>query len=87
MHQTKKGNQWYFGRKAHIGSDACTGYVRTVTATAANVHDLDEATNLVRDDEFVYCDAGYQTPRTDLSSAPTSTSHGSSGGSPRAMAW
>ena len=61
MHQTKKGNQWYFGMKAHIGSDAGTGYVHSVTATAANVHDLDEATNLVRaDDEFVYCDAGYQ---------------------------
>jgi len=61
MHQTKKGNQWYFGMKAHIGVDAGTGYAHTVTATAANVHDLDEAANLVRvDDEIVYCDAGYQ---------------------------
>jgi IS5 family transposase len=61
MHQTKKGNQWYFGMKAHIGVDAGTGYVHTVTATAANVHDLDEAVNLVRaDDEVVYADAGYQ---------------------------
>ena len=61
MHQTKKGNQWYFGMKAHIGVDAGTGYVHTVTATAANVHDLDQAPNLVRpDDEVVYCDAGYQ---------------------------
>ncbi|WP_048700911.1 IS5 family transposase, partial [Nostocoides australiense] len=41
MHQTKKGNQWYFGMKAHIGADAGTGYVHSVTATAANVHDLD----------------------------------------------
>ena len=41
MHQTKKGNQWYFGMKGHIGVDAGTGYVHTVTATAANVHDLD----------------------------------------------
>ncbi len=38
MHQTKKGNQWYFGMKAHIGADAGTGYVRSVTATSANVH-------------------------------------------------
>jgi IS5 family transposase len=61
MHQTKKGNQWYFGMKAHIGADAGTGYVHSVTATSANVHDLDEAVNLVRhDDEVVYADAGYQ---------------------------
>ena len=61
MHQTKKGNQWYFGMKAHIGVDAGTGYVHSVTVTAANVHDLDEAAKLVRaDDEVVYCDAGYQ---------------------------
>lgn len=61
MHQTKKGNQWYFGMKAHIGVDAGTGYAHSLTATAANVHDLDEAVNLVRDDdEVVYTDAGYQ---------------------------
>jgi IS5 family transposase len=61
MRQTKKGNQWYFGMKAHIGADAGTGYVHSVRATAASVHDLDEAANLVRsDDEVVYGDAGYQ---------------------------
>ena len=61
MHQTKKGNQWYFGMKAHVGVDAGTGYAHSLTATAANVHDLDEAVNLVRDDdEVVYTDAGYQ---------------------------
>ena len=61
MHQTRKGKQWYFGMKAHIGVDAGTGYVHTVTATAANMHDLDQAAALVReDDEFVYADAGYQ---------------------------
>jgi IS5 family transposase len=61
MHQTRKGNQWYFGLKAHIGADAGTGYVHTVTATAANVHDLDQAGALVRDDDrFAYADAGYQ---------------------------
>jgi IS5 family transposase len=61
MHQTKKGNQWYFGMKGHIGVDAGTGYVHTVTATPANVHDLDEAAHLVRtDDEVVYTDSGYR---------------------------
>ena len=61
MHQTKKGNQWYFVMKAHLGVDAGTGYAHTVTATAANVHDLEEAPNLVRaDDETVYADYGYQ---------------------------
>jgi IS5 family transposase len=61
MHQTRKGNQWYFGMKAHIGVDAGTGYVHSLTCTAANVHDLDEVVHLVRpDDEVVYCDAGYR---------------------------
>ena len=61
MHQTKKGNQWHFGMKAHIGVDAGTGYVHSVTTTAANVHDLDQAAGLVRgDDRVVYTDAGYQ---------------------------
>lgn len=61
MRQTKKGQQWYFGMKAHIGADAGTGYVHTVTATGANVHDLDQVAGLVRDDdEVVYGDAGYQ---------------------------
>lgn len=61
MHQTRKGSQWYFGMKAHTGVDAGSGYVHSFTATAANVHDLDEAANLVRDDdEVVSTDAGYQ---------------------------
>jgi IS5 family transposase len=60
MHQTKKGNEWYFGMKAHIGVDAGTGYVHTVTATSANAHDITEASKLIRyDDEVVYGDAGY----------------------------
>ena len=39
MHQTKKGNQWYFGMKAHIGVDSKTRQIHSVVATAANVHD------------------------------------------------
>lgn len=60
MHQTKKGNQWYHGMKIHSGVDARSGYVHTITATSANVHDIDEATKLIReDDEVMYGDSGY----------------------------
>lgn len=59
MHQTKKGNQWYFGMKIHAGVDAGSGYVHTITATAANVSDINEAHKLIRDDEVVYGDSGY----------------------------
>ena len=60
MHQTKKGNEWRFGMKCHIGVDAGTGYVHAVTATPANVHDITEAHNLLRKaDEVVYGDSGY----------------------------
>lgn len=60
MHQTKKGNQWYHGMKVHVGVDAGSGYVHSVTATSANVHDICEAANLVRDDDtVVYGDSGY----------------------------
>lgn len=60
MHQTKKGNQWYFGMKAHIGVDATFGQVHTVTSTAANVADVAEVPNLLRGNETsVYADAGY----------------------------
>lgn len=73
MRQTKKGNQWYFGMKAHIGVDAGTGYVHSVTATAASVHDLDQLAHLVRaDDDVVYADAGYQgaSKRPDIVEDP-----------------
>jgi IS5 family transposase len=60
MHQAKKGNQWYFGMKVHIGVDAGTGCVHTVTATAANVHDVEEVPHLLRpDDAVMYGDSGY----------------------------
>lgn len=60
MRQTKKGNQWYFGMKCHMGVDAGTGYIHSIGATAANVHDIAEAAKLIRpDDEVVYGDAGY----------------------------
>lgn len=60
MHQTKKGNEWYFGMKVHSGVDAGSGYVHTITGTAANVHDSNEAVKLLRtDDEVMYGDSGY----------------------------
>ena len=60
MHQTKKGNQWYFGMKVHAGVDAGSGYVHTITGTAASVHDVNEPEKLIReDDEVLYGDSGY----------------------------
>lgn len=60
MHQTKKGNEWRFGMKCHIGVDAGSGLVHSVEVTAANVHDVTVAVQLIRaDDEVVYGDSGY----------------------------
>ena len=61
MHQTKKGNQWYFGMKAHIGVDADSGLVHTVIGTAANVNDVTQAAGLLHGKEKqAWGDAGYQ---------------------------
>lgn len=60
MHQTRKGNHWYFGMKAHIGVDAGLGIVHTVTSTAANVADINAVEKLLHGKEnAVYADAGY----------------------------
>lgn len=60
MHQTKKGNEWRFGMKCHIGVDAFSGLVHTIEVTSANVHDVSIASRLIReDDEVVYGDSGY----------------------------
>lgn len=61
MHQTRKGNQWHFGMKTHIGVDADSGLVHTVVGTAANVNDVTQAHALVHGEEAdVFADAGYQ---------------------------
>jgi IS5 family transposase len=61
MHQTKKGNNWYFGMKAHIGADAGSGLVHTVIGTAANVNDVTVGHDLLHGQEqHVFADAGYQ---------------------------
>jgi IS5 family transposase len=60
MSSSKKGNQWYFGMKAHIGVDAESGLVHTAGVTTGKVHDAKVMANLVReDDTAVYGDKGY----------------------------
>ncbi|MDA7888895.1 IS5 family transposase [Akkermansiaceae bacterium] len=60
MHQTKKGNEWYFGMKAHIGADRDSGMVHTVISTAANVSDISQTADLLHGSETqVHADAGY----------------------------
>lgn len=61
MHQTKKGHQWYFGMKAHVGVDAKTGIVHSVCATAANVADCHMLPDLLHGGaRKVWGDGGYQ---------------------------
>jgi IS5 family transposase len=61
MHQSKKGKQWHFGMKAHIGVDAQSGLVHTVIGTAGNVSDVTQAQALLHGDETdAFGDAGYQ---------------------------
>ena len=61
MHSSKKGNQWYFGMKAHIGVDADSGLVHTVRVTSGHVHDINEGHSLLHGKEsVVFADAGYQ---------------------------
>jgi IS5 family transposase len=60
MHQTKKGNQWHFGMKAHVGTDAESGLVHSVIGTPANVADVTQAHDLLHGEETVaFGDAGY----------------------------
>ncbi|MDY0011551.1 MAG: IS5 family transposase [Rhodocyclaceae bacterium] len=61
MHQTKKGKNWHFGMKAHIGVDAQSGLVHTLVTTAANASDVSQAHALLHGQEHtVFGDAGYQ---------------------------
>src|SRR3954466_11368253 len=60
MHQTKKGNQWYFGMKEHIGVDVASGVVHTVVGTAANEADINQMAAVLHGaEEDVFADAGY----------------------------
>jgi transposase, IS5 family len=61
MHSSKKGEQMYFGMKAHIGADADSGLVHTVRGTWGNVHDVTEGSSLLHGQEVMgFGDAGYQ---------------------------
>ena len=60
MHQTKKGNEWHFGMKAHIGVDAASGLVHTLVTTPAHIADIAKTAELLHGkEEIVYADAGY----------------------------
>ena len=60
MRSSKKGNQWHFGMKAHIGVDASSGLVHTAGVTSGSVHDATVMDRLIRaDDTAVYGDKGY----------------------------
>lgn len=61
MHQTRKGKNWYFGMKAHVGADAESGLVHSLVGTAANVADVSQGHRLLHGEEsVVFADAGYQ---------------------------
>lgn len=61
MHQTKKGNQWHFGMKAHIGVDATSGVTHSLVTTPANTNDVTQAHALLHGEErLAFGDAGYQ---------------------------
>jgi IS5 family transposase len=70
MHQTKKGNQWYFGMKAHIGVDSKTKLIHSVVATAANEHDKHALPQLLHGNERrVYGDAAYSSQQEAIAQA------------------
>lgn len=60
MHQTKKGNEWHFGMKVHIGVDESLGLIHSIATTPANQHDITQVDKLLHGDEKrVWGDAGY----------------------------
>ena len=67
MQQTKKGNQWYFGMKVHIGVDSASGLVHSASITAANVHDSQQLPNLLHGKETrMYGDSAYRNQKDVL---------------------
>jgi IS5 family transposase len=60
MHQTKKGNEWHFGMKMHVGVDEALGVIHSITTTPANAHDITQLSELLHgEEETVWGDAGY----------------------------
>ena len=69
MHQTKKGQQWYFGMKLHIGVDSQTGLTHSAVVTAANVHDKHPLPDLLHGGEQrVYGDSAYASQQELIAS-------------------
>lgn len=69
MHQTRKGQQWYFGMKLHIGVDSQTGLTHSAVVTAANVHDKHPLPDLLHGEERrVYGDSAYQSQKALIAS-------------------
>ena len=67
MHQTKKGNQWYFGMKVHIGVDSKSGLVHSAGVTPANVHDSQQLDQLLTGEENrLYGDSAYNGQKDAL---------------------
>jgi IS5 family transposase len=76
MHSSKRGNQWYFGMKAHIGADAESGLVHTVRGTSGRVSDIAEGNTLLHGNETVaFRDAGYQGIENRTDPTPDVTWH------------
>jgi len=67
MHQTRKGNQWYFGFKVHIGVDSNSGLIHSASLTPANTHDCQELGNVLHGDETrLYGDSAYRGQKQRL---------------------
>lgn len=67
IHQTRKGNQWYFGMKAYIGVDSKTKLIHSVAVTPANVHDSQVLADLLHGDEIrVWGDSAYASQKATL---------------------
>jgi len=76
MKQSKKGNQWYFGMKCHIGADAESGLVHTVRGTTGSVNDVVQANSLLHGQEDeAFGDAGYQGAQKRVDAKPGVTWH------------
>lgn len=70
MHQTKKGNEWHFGMKAHIGVDAESKMIHSIEVTKANIHDASVVDKLVRStDEAIWGDKAYAGTKERIQSA------------------
>ncbi len=74
MHQSKRGDQWHFGMKAHIGVDTDSSLVHTVTTTAATAYDITQAAALLQSqEEVVFGDSGYRAFTRSVRKCKSST--------------